>query len=208
MAQCGCRPLAVCDAEGTIYNPNGIDVDALTRYAFENPANLKHSVVGFPEAEAISKKEFFELKADMLVPAALGGEITADVAERLKVSLVVEAATGATVPEAEEILRARRIEVIPDILANSGGVTMAYFEWLQNERMEHWSAADVRARLERNIRANYRIVRDVACNQPSRGELHDSRTFAVGKEVDMRLAAMAVALKRIEAHYMLEGFSQ
>ncbi len=207
LAQAGMRPVAINDAFGTIYNPDGIDVDALLRHVFDNPANLKKTVAGFPLASAISKKDFFELPADVLIPAALGGEITGEIAQRLKVKVVAEAASNPCLPEADEILYARRIDLIPDVIANAGGLTVSYYEWLQNQRMEHWSEQDVVSRLERTLRANYRIIRDIAANSPSRSDLHDSRPFAVGKECDLRLAAMVLALKRISSHYTLEGFS-
>ena len=207
LTQMGCRPIAVNDGNGTIYNPNGIDIDALTRFAHENPQNLRRSVAGFPEAQAIGKKDFWEIKADILVPAALSWEITAEVAEKLKVALVAEGASAPTTAEADDVLMARKIDLIPDIVGNAGGVIVSYYEWLQNERMEHWAEPDVRGRLERAIKSSYRIIRDIAKNAPTRTDFHDSRRFCVGKEIDMRLAAMVLALKRIEAHYNLEGFS-
>jgi len=208
LAQLGCRPLAVNDVDGTIYNPHGIDVDALMRHVYQNPDNLRRTVAGFGEAETISKKDFWEIPADILVPAALSNEITPDVAERLKVSLVAEAASRPTTAEADEILRARKIALIPDVIGNAGGVTSGYYEWLQNQSMVRWPEHEVRERVERAIRSNYRIIRDIAANAPERSDLHDSRPFCIGKELDMRLAAMVLALKRIEAHYQLEGFSQ
>ncbi len=207
LTQMGCRPIAINDVDGTIFNPNGIDIDLLTRYVYENPANLRRSVAGFPEAQAISKKDFWDIKADILIPAALSWEIVPEVAERLKVQLVAEGASAPTTAEADDVLRARKIELIPDIIGNSGGVIVSYYEWLQNERMEHWPEAEVRTRLERAIKSNFRVIRDIARNAPTRTDFHDSRRFCIGKEVDMRLAAMVLALKRIEAHYMLEGFS-
>jgi glutamate dehydrogenase (NAD(P)+) len=165
-------------------------------------------VLGYPEAKEIAKKELWDLQADFLVPAALGHEITGDIAERLKVKLVAEGANGPTTPDADRVLQSRKIELIPDIIGNAGGVTVSYYEWLQNRRMEHWTEADVNARLERAIKMNYRIIRDIALNKPRRTATHDSRRYCVGREVDTRTAAMILALKRIEAHYQLEGFSQ
>jgi len=207
LTQMGCRPIAINDVDGTIFNPNGIDIDLLTRFVYENPTNLRRSVHGFPEAQAISKKDFWEIKADFLVPAALSWEINAEVAEKLKVQLVAEGASAPTTTEADDVLRARKIDLIPDVVGNSGGVIVSYYEWLQNERMEHWPEAEVRTRLERAIKSNFRVIRDIARNAPTRTDLHDSRRFCVGRETDMRLAAMVLALKRVEAHYMLEGFS-
>ncbi len=208
LSSMGARLLAVNDSDGSIYNPNGLDVTALISYVHDNPKNLKRSVLGFPSAQSISKEDFWEIPADMLIPAALGGEITAEVAARLKVSLVAEGANGPTTPEADQMLWRRRIDLIPDIIANAGGVTVSYYEWIQNRRMEHWSETEVQRMLETAMKRNYRIIRDIARNFPQRTELHDSRKLVLGREVDTRCAAMVLALKRIEAHYLLEGFSQ
>jgi glutamate dehydrogenase (NAD(P)+) len=203
----GARLLAVNDADGTVYNGDGIDVPALLAYVNDSK-NLRKSVLGFPGAQRIEKKDFWEVQADMCIPAALGGEITADVAERLKVKLIAEGANGPTTPEADRVLQKRGIDMIPDIIANAGGVTVSYYEWIQNKRMERWSEAEVNQRLEHAMKRNYRIIRDISRNQARRSDTHDSRPFCIGKEVDPRCAAMILALKRIEAHYLLEGFSQ
>ncbi len=208
MAGLGGRMLGVNDADGSIFNPDGIDVAALNAYVNENPKNLKKSVLGFPGAQRIEKKDLWEIQADILIPAALGGEITGDIAERLKVKLIAEGANGPTTPEADKVLQKRGIDLIPDIIANAGGVTVSYYEWIQNRRMESWSEAEVNKRLEVAMKRNYRIIRDIARNNPRKTEMHDSRRFCIGKEVDSRCAAMILALKRIEAHYHLEGFSQ
>nr|WP_239014244.1 Glu/Leu/Phe/Val dehydrogenase [Archangium violaceum] len=203
----GARLLAVNDADGTIYNGDGIDVPSLLAYV-QDPKNLRRSVLGYPGAQRIEKKDFWEVQADICIPAALGGEITADIAERLKVKLIAEGANGPTTPEADRVLQKRGIDMIPDIIANAGGVTVSYYEWIQNKRMERWSEAEVNQRLEHAMKRNYRIIRDIARNQARRSDTHDSRPYCIGKEVDPRCAAMILALKRIEAHYLLEGFSQ
>jgi glutamate dehydrogenase (NAD(P)+) len=203
----GARLLAVNDADGSIYNGDGIDVASLMAYV-NDPKNLKKSVAGFPGAQKIEKKDLWEIQADMLIPAALGGEITADVAEKLKVKLIAEGANGPTTPEADRVLQRRGIDMIPDIIANAGGVTVSYYEWIQNKRMESWTEADVNSKLELAMKRNYRIIRDISKNIGRRTDMHDSRRFGVGKEVGTREAAMVLALKRIEAHYLLEGFSQ
>jgi glutamate dehydrogenase (NAD(P)+) len=203
----GARLLAVNDADGTIYNPEGIDVPALMAYT-QDAKNLRRSVLGFPGAQSISKGDFWEIEADMLVPAALGGEITSDVAEKLKVKLVAEGANGPTTPEADRVLERRNIDLIPDIICNAGGVTVSYYEWVQNKRMESWTEAEVNKRLEYALKRNYRIIRDIARSNPRRTDMHDSTRFCIGKATDTRCAAMILALRRIEAHYQLEGFSQ
>lgn len=204
----GARLLAVCDADGSVSNPDGLDVTALTEYVHHNPSNIRRSVAGFPGGEPIDMGSFWELEADVFVPAALGGVITAEVAEKLRVSLVAEGANGPTTPEADEILARRNIDVIPDIIANAGGVTVSYYEWLQNQRMEHWSEDEVKRRLEQAIKSNYRIILDIARDTPRRSDRHDSRRFVIGRTCPTRVAAMVLALKRIEAHYLIEGFSQ
>jgi len=204
----GARCVAVQDADGTIHDPKGIDVRRLVTYVHGNPHNLERSVRGYPDAEAISTAHFWDVHADICIPAALDRAITPSVAERLKVKLVAEGANRPTTSEADEVLAARGIGVIPDIVGNAGGVLVSYYEWLQNKRMEHWPLADVNARLARAVKANYRIICDVAANRPRLTDDHDSRPFVVGREVPVRVAAMVLALRRIEAHYMIEGFSQ
>ncbi len=204
----GSKLLAVNDAGGTIFDPNGIDVTALTAYVYENPSNLRKTVAGYPKAQQISRSDLFDVDCDIFVPAALGGEITGPVAERLKCKLVAEGANGPTTPEGDRVLAKRGIELIPDIIGNAGGVTVSYYEWIQNKRMEHWSETEVNGRLEQAIKSNYRIIRDISRNTPRRTATHNSTRYCIGQEVDMRTAAMVLALKRIEAHYQLEGFSQ
>ncbi len=209
MSSLGSKIVAVNDVNGTIHRDGGLDVAALVQYVHQNPANLRRTVTGFPGGTAISKDDFWEIDADVCVPAALGEEITGAVAEKMKVKLVAEAANGPTTREGDRVLHARKIDVIPDIICNAGGVTVSYYEWLQNQRLEHWTELDVNRRLELAIKKNYAIIRDVARNRPQRTATWDSRPYCVGnKEIDVRTAAMVVALKRIEAHYVLEGFSQ
>ena len=208
LAAAGARLLAVNDADGTIYNGDGIDVPALIAHV-NDPKNLRHSVLGFPGAQSLAKKDFWRVKCDVVLPAALGGEITAEVAEQLQCRLVAEGANGPTTPEADKVLLRRNIDLIPDIICNAGGVTVSYYEWILNERMEAWTESEVNSKLELALKRNYRIIRDIARNTPRKTEMHDSRRYCcVGREVDPRLAAMILALKRIEAHYQLEGFSQ
>jgi glutamate dehydrogenase (NAD(P)+) len=204
----GARIVAVNDANGTIHRDEGIDLAALQRYVHQNPENLRKTVLGFPDAAAISKKDFWAVDADIAIPAALGGEIDGTVAEQLKVKLVAEGANGPTTPEGDRVLAKRKIDVIPDIIANAGGVTASYYEWLQNQRMEHWTEQEVNTRLERALKSNLSVIRDIARDTPTRSAIHDSRGYCLGKKTDMRTAAMVLALKRIEAHYLLEGFSQ
>ena len=204
----GARMLAVNDVDGTIYNPDGIDANELDALRERTRRTSSAPCSGFPGAQVMSRSDFWEVKADIAVPAALGGEITGEVAERLKVKLVAEGANGPTTPEADRVLEKRKIDIIPDIICNAGGVTVSYYEWIQNKRMEAWTEKEVDQRLELALKKNYRIIRDIARGTARRTDLHDSRPFVLGKPVDTRCAAMVLALKRIEAHYMLEGFSQ
>ena len=203
----GARIVGAMDAYGCLANEAGIDIPALLAHCAA-PDNLRRTIDGFTGASPVSHEDFWKLDAEIAIPAALGGAITGDVAAGLKAQVVAEAANGPTTPEGDEVLRERGIDLIPDIICNAGGVTVSYYEWLQNLRMEHWSEAEVNARLEKAIKANYGIIHDIACDTPQRTALYDSRRYAVGKTTDTRTAAMALALRRIEAHYLLEGFSQ
>lgn len=204
----GMKLVAVNDADGTVYDPKGIDVAALIAYVHNNPENIKRSVLGFPGAQPISKRDFWQIEAEICIPAALGNEIDENVAETLRVKVVAEGANGPTTPGADQILEKRKIDVIPDVIANAGGVTVSYYEWLQNKRMEHWTEAEVNTRLSYAIKTNYGLIRDIAANRARRTSDYDSTAFLVGRKISARLAAMVLALKRIEFHYRLEGFSQ
>jgi glutamate dehydrogenase (NAD(P)+) len=204
----GARIVAVSDADGTVHRDEGLDVPALFRYVHQNPINLRRTVAGFPGGAAISKEDFWRVEADICIPAALGDEITGDVAERLRVRLVAEGANGPTTRDGDRVLQGRKIDVIPDVICNAGGVTVSYYEWLQNQRLEHWTEVEVNARLAAALRKNYAIIRDIARDRPRRTADHDSRGFCIGRPCDVRTAALILALRRIEAHYLLEGFSQ
>jgi glutamate dehydrogenase (NAD(P)+) len=208
LVKMGAKLIAVNDADGCIADPNGIDVNALNMYVNFNPKNLRRSVGGYPEANAINKDDFWSQECDIVIPAALSKEIDGNVAEKLRCQLVAEGANSPTTPEGDEVLDARKIELIPDVIGNAGGVTVSYYEWIQNKRMEHWPVQEVNQKLERAIKSNYRLIRDISNDRLERSPEYDNSAFLVGKKVPMRLAAMVLALKRIEAHYRLEGFSQ
>ncbi|MCL2626988.1 MAG: Glu/Leu/Phe/Val dehydrogenase [Cystobacterineae bacterium] len=208
MHKLGGKLLAVGDVGGYIHNPKGIDIPKLLEFIRNNPKGKMATVVDFKEAQVISKEDFWKVKADILVPAALSGEITEEVAQTLDVQLIAEGANGPSTPEGDRILFARGIALIPDIIANAGGVSASYYEWLQNRNMEFWTEAEVHRRLAAALKRNYRIIRDIARNSPQKGDMHDSRGLCLGQKTDMRCAAMVLALRRIEAHYLLEGFSQ
>jgi glutamate dehydrogenase (NAD(P)+) len=180
----GARLVAVEDASGAIANPNGIDPDDLLAYAQETGG-----VEGYPKAESMDHKAFLSTQADVFIPAALEHQITAETAAWLNVDLVVEGANGPTDPEGDTLLEERGILVLPDILCNAGGVTVSYFEWLQNKRSEFWTLDEVDAKLHRIMVNAYKQVRDTV------------KAF----DTDWRTAAYIVALKRLEVVYKERG---
>jgi glutamate dehydrogenase (NAD(P)+) len=142
-AEHGAVIVALQDAEATLFNPAGIDVAAAISYA-----GLQGSLAGFPGAESIGNEEFWAVESEYVVPAALEGQLTARRAAGLRSRIVVEGANGPTLPAADDILRERGILVVPDVLANAGGVTVSYFEWVQDFSSFFWSEDEINARLE------------------------------------------------------------
>jgi glutamate dehydrogenase (NAD(P)+) len=177
--------MAVEDASGAIFDTEGIDPDDLLDYAQRNNG----LIVGYPKAKPIDRKVLFETKADIFIPAALENQITAETAPLLKVKLVAEGANGPTDPDGDEILQKKGIDLIPDILCNSGGVIVSYFEWLQNKRSEFWDLEEVDTKLYKKIINAYARVRDVA-------KKHNT---------DWRTGAYIVALSRLETVYKERG---
>lgn len=139
----GARVVGVSDRDGGLYDPDGIDIAALIEYKRTHP-----SVKGYGQAEAISNAELFELDCDILLPAALENQITADNAARIRARIVGEGANGPTTPEADAILFDKGVMVVPDVLGNAGGVTVSYFEWVQNQTRLYWTEEEVNTRLE------------------------------------------------------------
>ncbi|MFH0803022.1 MAG: Glu/Leu/Phe/Val dehydrogenase [bacterium] len=180
----GSKLVAVEDATGSIQNLEGIDADDLAKYVKE-----KGGVGGYPKAKAVDHETFMRTKADIFIPAALERQITAETAPWLSVKLVAEGANGPTDLDGDEILQNRKIDLIPDILCNSGGVIVSYFEWLQNKRSEFWDLEEVDSKLFKNIVSAYRRVKETAKKY----------------HTDWRTAAYIVALTRIEKAYKERG---
>ena len=172
----GAKTIAASDSQGAIINNDGIDVDALMTFKKENG-----TIAGFENAKSISNEELLETECTILIPAALENQITKNNADKIKTKIIAEAANGPTTPEADEILFKKDILVIPDVLANGGGVTVSYFEWLQNLRREYWTEEEVNNRLDINITKSFFDVYDT----------HDKYN------VDMRKAATLLAINRV-----------
>ncbi len=176
---------AVQDASGTIYNENGIDPEELLEYTSKNKGNVK----GFDKALEIDSSTFFSLECDICIPAALGNQITENNAGEIKAKLIAEGANGPINPEGETILLQNGVDIIPDILCNSGGVIGSYFEWLQNKSGELWVIEDVMPKLEKKIINSFNNVINAAKEY----------------NTDFRNAAYIVAIKRIEKTYIQRG---
>jgi glutamate dehydrogenase (NAD(P)+) len=180
LSKLGVSTIAVGDHTGYLLNPEGFNAHKL-----QDHVEAKGSIAGYPGGKSITREEFFSTKADIFAPSALENQIGETEAKALNVRLVVEGANGPTTPAGEKILLDRGIDIIPDVLANSGGVTVSYYEWVQNKRSESWTEEEVDARLEKAMKRAYREVSD----------------FARSKKVDRRIAAYGLALQRIESVY-------
>jgi glutamate dehydrogenase/leucine dehydrogenase len=178
------KVIAVSDSTSAIYNPKGLLVNALIEHK-----GRTGKVAGFPHSEAISQHELLELDCDILVPAALENAITKANADKIKTKLIAEAANGPTTPEADEILYTKGVYVIPDILCNAGGVTVSYFEWVQNEQHLFWEAEDVFSRLEKVIKAATKEV----------NRIHRNR------KISPRIAATMLGISRVAEATKLRG---
>jgi glutamate dehydrogenase (NAD(P)+) len=180
----GATLVAVEDHTGAMANPSGIDPEALSAHVA-----ARGGVAGFPGAKPVDHKAFMSTKADIFVPAALENQITKETAPLLTVRLVAEGANGPTDPDGDRILHERKIDLIPDVLCNAGGVIVSYFEWLQNKRSESWDLEEVDAKLERRILGGYERVKAAASEF----------------DTDWRAAAYIVALRRLHTVYTKRG---
>ena len=186
LQEAGSRVIAVSDSKGAILDESGLDVQKVLDYKMTSP---KRSVTGFPGAQTITNEEILELDVDILVPAALENVVTSRNAKKIKASIIAEAANGPCTPEADGILHEKNILVIPDILANAGGVTVSYFEWVQNRNGDHWSEDFVNEKLAAWMKAAFDTVWETK-------QEHG---------IDMRTAAGIVAIKRLVKSYEFRG---
>ena len=184
MAEQGGKILAVSDSTGGIHNSEGLDIARVVSWKAEHG-----TVVGFPGAKAVTNQEILEIECDVLIPAALENQITANNAERIKAKIVAEAANGPTTPEADDILFRRGVFMIPDILCNAGGVTVSYFEWVQDLNRDHWSLETVNTKLLGIMTKAF----------------SETLAIAMREQVNMRLAAYLLAVERVADATSMRG---
>lgn len=178
------RVIAVSDSKGCIYNRDGIDISKLILYKEKTS-----SVVGFPDSESITPAELLSLECEILVPAALENTVDGKNAASLNAKIIAEAANGPLTPEADRILEAKGVFIIPDILCNAGGVTVSYFEWVQDEQHLFWEAQDVYNRLERVMKTSF----------------NDVLKIHLEHKVGMRTAANMLGVSRVAEATTLRG---
>jgi len=172
----GAKIVALSDSQGGIYSPNGLDPNAVA--AFKQKTG---KVSGFPGSKEVSNENLLELSCDILIPAALENVITTRNASRINAKIICEGANGPTTTEADQILDERNVLVVPDILANAGGVTVSYFEWLQNLRREHWTLEEVNNKLEAKMAEAFRDTMDLTKKE----------------RVPMRISALMLGIGRV-----------
>ncbi len=180
----GCKIVALSDIRGGVYNANGIDVHAALRFSKEH-GNLG----GLPGTEIVTNADLLELPCDILVPAALENQITERNATRIQAKLIIEAANGPTTPEADRILNDRGVTIVPDILANAGGVTVSYFEWVQDLQRFFWSEDEINHRLETIMMRSFEAT----------------RTKAEEQNTNLRMGAYLLAVARVAEATELRG---
>jgi glutamate dehydrogenase (NAD(P)+) len=176
LAEQGAKVVAVADYKGGVYNAKGLNLSSLLEYSTRT-----RSVAGFSGGEPLTNEQLFKLDVDILIPAALENQITIANAPDIRAKVIVEGANGPTTPDAHALLHKRGIFVVPDILANSGGVTASYFEWVQDRHGYFWTEAEVNERLGQKMQQAFHAVREIA----------------IAFKVDMRTAAYMVAIKRV-----------
>jgi glutamate dehydrogenase (NAD(P)+) len=184
LAELGARIVAVTDWKGGVHNAKGLDISKLGQHVWQHK-----TVAGFAGGEPLGNDDLFGLDVDILIPAALENQITKDNAPRIRAKIMVEGANGPTTPEAHRHLHERGVFVVPDILANSGGVTTSYFEWVQDRHGYFWTEKEVNERLEAKMCESYNAV------------LQTSMRY----KVDMRTAAYLVAINRVATVTRVRG---
>ncbi|MEP6704236.1 MAG: Glu/Leu/Phe/Val dehydrogenase [Acidobacteriota bacterium] len=184
MYERGYKVIAISDVGGGIHNAKGLDIAAVLEYLQKN-----RSLEGYPEADHVGNKELLEIECDVLAPCATENQITSENADRIKCKILAEGANGPTTPKADKILHDKGIFVIPDILANAGGVTVSYFEWVQDRMGYFWQESEVNARLEDKMVASFNELCHYA-------EKHD---------VDTRTAAYMLAIDRVAYDTRMRG---
>ena len=180
----GAKIVAVSDAMGGVQNTDGLDIPELLKYSGDNG-----TVKGFPSASPITNEELLTADVDVLIPAALGGVLTAEIAKDVRAKYIVEAANNPTEPQADEIFNQRGITVLPDVLANAGGVTVSYFEWVQNRQHFKWELSRVRQELDRILLDSLGKVWKIAAD----------------KKVSLRVAAYLLGIGRVGRATVLGG---
>ena len=185
LAEQGCTVVAVSDVTGGYYNENGLDIQEMKRYVKENDGTLE----GYEEAQQITNEELLTLDVDVLVPAAKEDQIDREIAENVGARIVAEGANGPTLPEADEVFKERDVLVIPDILANAGGVTVSYFEWVQDRQGYFWTKDRVNRRLDRMMRKAFDRVYKTA-------DKHD---------VSLRIGAYVMGVRRVAEALRMRG---
>jgi len=180
----GYRIIGVGEIDGAVYNADGLDIGRLNKHRKKSG-----SIVKFKEADSITNKELLQLKCDILIPAALENQITKDNASRIKAKIVVEAANGPTTPKADKILKEKGVFVVPDILANAGGVIVSYFEWVQGLQSYFWSEREVNLKLRDIItKAFYKVLE-----------------ISLKKKTSMREAAYSLAVNKVAEATRIRG---
>src|SRR5690554_2660055 len=185
IAEQGCKVVAVSDVTGGYYNENGLDVIGMGEYAAANGGLLE----GYQNAQPITNHELLTLPVDVLVPAAKEDQITKKNAGEIRAKIIAEGANGPTTPEADDILNEKGILVVPDILANAGGVTVSYFEWVQDRQGYFWTLDRVNRRLDRIMRTAFENVYEAASNY----------------DVSMRIGAYVLAIDKVASALRLRG---
>ena len=191
MAQLGCRMIGASDVHGAIRSDGGIDAVALASHAAAGGTLADFQpAAGAPAIEQISHEELLATRCDVLIPAALGGAIHADNADSIQAKLVIEGANSPTTPRADAVLEEKGIQVIPDVIANAGGVVVSYFEWVQNLQHFSWDEREVNDRLGTIMRRSYRAVNELAQQQG----------------ISMRVAAYELGIERVVGAARLRGY--